>query len=52
MDTIIINETEYIKADELFDKAPLYCRGLRTTRDIKGAFETQSNRETKSGIFN
>jgi len=34
MEEIIINDINYILSDILFDKAPIYCKTCRTTRDI------------------
>ena len=34
MNTIIINKKEYISTDELFEKAPVYCKASRTGRDL------------------
>ena len=34
MNTIIINKKEYISTDELFEKAPVYCKVSRTGRDL------------------
>ena len=34
MNTIIINKHEYILCDELFEKAPIYCKGCRSGREL------------------
>ena len=32
--TITFNDKKYILSDILFEKAPIYCKTCRTTRDI------------------
>ena len=34
MNIIIINKHEYILVDELFEKAPVYCKGSRNGREL------------------
>ncbi len=34
MTTIILNQEEYILADDLFKSAPVYCKVSRTSRDL------------------
>lgn len=34
MNTININNVEYILSNELFDKAPIYCKEARNGREL------------------
>jgi len=34
MNSVIINKQEYINSDDLFDKAPIYCKLCRNARDL------------------